>query len=319
VRFSLKTFLLTTTLFGAGCGLFVHFKNNNPEGLFGFLQILSTVVPFVLALSTVLWVAVKGSPPKNRKLIRWAATLIILPIAILGFLGFASDSGGAYAFVANSYLVSPKFAGQIDNVQVWMEMERRVNRGQLNDAEVTTAIDSLIGGMESATNNKSATWAPGQPLHWADRFLATLPVQHLARPTTLIRLLDTYNGIPTVTATILPANTDQKGQVAVNVKFGNPFGQSMPRNVQWTANFFVDGQRRLPIAGRLVASPHFCEAIFPIEKQGEHEIRVDVVRTYPSLNSGNGGFTTSPVKSWNVSKDYPLRTIPVTVKVNVGE
>lgn len=259
----------------------------------------------------MLWIAVKGSEPKNKKLGRWLALIVVVPLAIHIYL---RATWGPYGMVASNFLVNPKFAGQIDNAQVWMELKRRAQSGQLSALEITAAVDSLAAAMASG---RTATWKRGQPLHWASPFLQTPQVEAEAAPQSLERLLDLYHGQPRAVVTAFNF-VDDKARATLSLDFGSPFGL-MPSGLLWTTEFYVDGKLTPPFAGVMNGAGWSAQATVPITGKGEHEIRVDFIRTYIPSSAGNGGFTTSPVKSWNVSKDYPLKTIPVTVKVKVGE
>jgi hypothetical protein len=319
MRFSLKTFLLTTTLLGAGCGLFVHFKNNNPEGLFTFLHYCSSTVPLVLAVLTVIKVARAGSRPKNSQLLAWGLALGIVPIAI--FVGLKPYASGPYSLVSNSVLVSSQYAGQLDYAPAWSELTRRAKLGLLTRKDKATAVANITKVLQDGIAGKTTQWAPGQVLGPATDFLMSFDVLQDIPNAELTQLLELYNGQPTIQS--IAEYRDEKGmlQHGIQVNYGN-CAELMPLNLVWTLQVEYRGVTTQLIGrGQQMRRGLWGDrsrGIFVVTLSGDppYDYKISVVKTFvPAPN--RGGFTSVPVNTWVGSELFPIQKISVPVDKNL--
>ncbi len=62
IKFSLKTFLIVLIAVGVGAGVMGRLSLRHPEIFLGVLSLLSTAVPFLLAIVTILWIGFRQKP-----------------------------------------------------------------------------------------------------------------------------------------------------------------------------------------------------------------------------------------------------------------
>jgi len=62
IKFSLKTFLIVLIAVGVGAGVMGRLFLRHPEIFLGVLSLLSTAVPFLLAIVTILWIGFRHKP-----------------------------------------------------------------------------------------------------------------------------------------------------------------------------------------------------------------------------------------------------------------
>ena len=59
MKFSLRVMLIGLCLLGAFVGMMGNWLIRSPEKFFAAIQICSTVLPFVLATGTIIWIGLK--------------------------------------------------------------------------------------------------------------------------------------------------------------------------------------------------------------------------------------------------------------------
>jgi hypothetical protein len=78
MKFSLKTFLFGMCGIGAFLGIMGKLLLERPETFMAALAIEGTVVPFVLAIGTIIFLGLRGE--RRWKLVAWGSFLLLLPI-----------------------------------------------------------------------------------------------------------------------------------------------------------------------------------------------------------------------------------------------
>jgi len=58
-QFSLRTFLIATCALGAGGGTLGRLFLRNPDTFIVVIGVLSSIVPFILAIGTIYWIATR--------------------------------------------------------------------------------------------------------------------------------------------------------------------------------------------------------------------------------------------------------------------
>ncbi len=94
-RISLKAFLIALVGGGAVLGLMGRWMLRNPD-LFRFvLSVGSTVLPFLCAVATVIWL---GAKQGRRAVVLWGIVLLLTPVVGMGALAVFSQYAGNFGF-----------------------------------------------------------------------------------------------------------------------------------------------------------------------------------------------------------------------------
>ena len=106
-RVSLKVLLLVLLATGAGFGLLGRLLQHDPNMFAAVVSLLSTVVPYVLAVGTILWI---GRKRRQSGLLAWGIFLILLPLVGFGVVMFtqmlAGPSPGNLGMQSNADLIN---------------------------------------------------------------------------------------------------------------------------------------------------------------------------------------------------------------------
>lgn len=183
MRIGLKSSLVILATLGAGAGLLGRLFLIHPELFFPVCAALVTIVPFLAAIGTILWL---GRKHNIRRLWIWALLLLLIPpIGILGIFLLQSIGGTqGLGVLSNKRILSVSLPETVDEPWTWRELETRVNSGNLSSEEIDTALKLLTahlktkqtaGPLSSQKDFLFAVGAKKNKLHFAMLFMATQP------------------------------------------------------------------------------------------------------------------------------------------------
>ena len=179
-RFGLKTMLFVFLVLGVGGGILGSLFLRNPQVFFAVWSIGSIVVPFVLAILTILWLC--RSMAKKRGVFIWTGMLTLAPLVGLGLLPLfqylhmqgvtvATPNNraavGQYSNVATDDLLANYLPAEINTPWVWNELEDRLQANNLSKAEIDEAITLLTNSLKQDKDS----WK--SPLNWQDTFITS--------------------------------------------------------------------------------------------------------------------------------------------------
>lgn len=237
-RVSLKVLLLVLLATGAGLGLLGRLFQHDPDLFSTVVSVLSTIVPFVLAIGTILWIAGKS---RQSGLIAWGIFLILLPFVGFGVITltqmYAGPSPGNLGIQSTADLIEKQLPTQMEQPWVWRELERRLAAGSLSKEETESAVGKFIAHMQAT---KPKGW--DQPLSWQDEFLEAADKAGLLSDQLLADLADAFHG---PTATIRPfqrLREDNRG-FDIEIEYGSDWDPAAVPTLLWQVDrILLDGE-----------------------------------------------------------------------------
>jgi len=124
--------------------------------------------------------------------------LLVVSLRVVGVVGLGGGGVGPNAVrsMNTAGVIGTLTANNmIDSPWAWQELERRMQAGNLTQAEAEQAIDQLIKWLK-AERAKGNTG----PLHWADSFIASARASNLLSQAKYVELAKAYYGPPEVIA-----------------------------------------------------------------------------------------------------------------------
>ena len=281
LRISLKWLLFGFTFLGAGLGLLAKLLLQSPGTFLGVVAFLTTAVPFLLAIGTILRLGYQG---QQRRLQAWGWLLFCMPI--IGFaVMFIADSyigsaPGGIGILSNTQLINQRLPQQIEVPWVWRELTRRRQGNSLTQPEVDRAVGKLIAHMKKT---KPLGW--NSPLHGADKFMEDAQGAQLISGPVILNLCDAFYGT-TPKIGRLSRLREGESRLEMSLSFGNPWSQNsgLPAHLLWTVSqVLVDGK---PV--NIDQPRHFGEnwngnyrGVFDA---GDHELTFEVECAYVDSN-----------------------------------
>src|SRR4051794_4553090 len=119
MKFSLKTFLFGMCGVGALVGIMGRLLLEQPEMFQAVLIFGSTVVPFALAVGTIIFLGLRGE--RRGKLVAWGCFLLLMPISVLLFRSLFMPSGNPVQLLSTRRLIERRLPRQIEEPWVWQE------------------------------------------------------------------------------------------------------------------------------------------------------------------------------------------------------
>lgn len=237
---SLKWMLLGLVVLGAGAGLLGKAFLEQHELFLVAGSVLSTIVPFVLAIATII---VLGRRTENRRVIAWAILLACVPP--LGLTSMAiveklvQPGVGGMGLLSTEEIIANELPARFGEPWVWRELSQRLSAGTLSTEQADAVVAALASHMKA---KRPAGW--DSPLHWSDEFLKQADAAGYLTDETLVALHDAFYGPRPVVA---PLDRLREGddRVSFQVQYGSPWADNsgLPWRLLWTlTEATVDGQ-----------------------------------------------------------------------------
>lgn len=285
-RISLKWMLVGFVVLGAGSGLLAKAFLQNPNVFRLAMLVLSTIVPFALAIGTLLRLGIRS---RRKPLVVWAALLGVAPFIGFTLLFVAStfikpSPGGMGASglgaVANQQLINQRLPLQIDSPWVWNELTRRLQSNSLSQAEVDSAVRKLVTHMKTT---KPQGW--DSPLPWQRDFLKAASFSQPISEAVLFDLCDAYYG-PTPRIERVPRLREGQSRLQLSIGFGTVWGDhvDLPVRLIWSVErVLIDGES-VPFTKSHSFENQwsgYCSIDLPA---GDHNLKIEVACAYVDKN-----------------------------------
>ncbi len=239
-RVSLRGLFLALLVLGAGFGILGRLLRQNPQMFAAVVGALSTVVPYVLAVGTILWI---GGRRRQYGLLVWGICLIVLPFVGFGTIAltqmFVGTSPSNLRTQTTANLIDQQLPKQLDAPWVWRELEQRLAAGNLSQEEAESAVGKLIANMRAT---KPEGW--DQPLSWQRDFLASAEQAGLLSDEVITDLADAFYG-PTATIRPLPRLRQVNNGFEIEIDYGSSWGEhstAVPALLWQVDRVLLDGQ-----------------------------------------------------------------------------
>lgn len=238
-RISLKWLLIALAIVGTGAGLLGRTFFRDPNLFRAAMMVLSTAVPFFLAVATILRVGVRTH---RRGLVAWGLTLGVIPFAGFGVLALASSfmgsAPGGLGVLTTSQIINKRLPSQIDEPWVWQELERRLAGGKLKTSDADAAVAALTKHM---VTTKPGGW--DEPLSWQRTFLRASDDANLVSTQKWIELSDAFYGKPKLEP--LPRLRSGSANLDLRIEFGSTWADhsGLPYKLVWSVKrLSIDGK-----------------------------------------------------------------------------
>lgn len=238
-QFGLRAMLVGLTVSGVGLGILGKLYFTNYAVFYGIASGLVTIVPFLLAVGTVIRLGVKAN---QVTLTIWGLTLLLTPVVGMCLLFWlqtmAGPSMSGFGLMSNQRLIR-EIAKAGDGPPIWRELERRQKKGTLSSRETDEAIRQLVAFMKQ---RMPKGW--NRPLTWQDDFVRAARAADAISQPVLLELCDEYFG---TTPKLAPIDASRGGPLEVRLNFGTPWGRENHSGLDvshlWTVGrVTVDGQ-----------------------------------------------------------------------------
>jgi len=323
-QYSLRTFLIVTSVLGVSLGLLGRLFLRDPELCVQIVVALFTVGSFLLAVGTILWIGLRG---RRWGLTSWGVVLLVTPLIGIGAAfaarRFIGPGPGSLGLQSTQQLLQQRLPSQVDQPWVWNELERRLQTKTLSQKDVDDAVKILIAHM---TTTRPNGW--DQPLNWQCQFLSKATQAGMISPPLLLGLCDAFYG-PKPILEPLPRLREGKRDLPIAVRYGSPWISQSGLGVEllWQVErVLLDGkptEAPQPEAGPAMPDSRFSEYWWgsrPVTvKAGDHQVVVEVQCAYVDqgnligLRGDNLPVDRWPeaLKRWKQSVSAPLKVYPV--------
>jgi hypothetical protein len=315
MKFSLRTFLIVVCVVGATAGVMGNLLLNRPEDFINVVYLSATVLPFLLAVGTIIVLGWKRE--RRPRLVAWGALLLLWPFAMQLVMAVLLPNGDPLRLLSTGRIIAQRLPARVDEPWVWRELERRLNAGAMSAAEVDQAVGVLIDHMTTA---QPGGW--NQPTPWQDPFLKAAIAKKLVSDATLVKLSDAFYGVQPDVQPITPMPLGAGG-FRMRLEYGNPWAADSGVGVAllWdVTQVSVDG---VPVTlSQVQRNAHFWDAYCAANPAaGDHEVQIDVVCAYADYITIVGGDPAQvPVSRWPASrKKWTVRLMTPLKVVGPGE
>ena len=347
LQFSLKTFLIATCTAGVGLGILGRQFLNDPEMFLGVLQVLSTVVPFLLAVGTIVWLGFRGQqscvrnygdnstvaeslPQAGRRerrwdLVAWGFILLFMPLIGFGIMAVAQNLYGPYpgrlGLLSAEEVIEKHLPKSIDEPWVWRELESRLQAGTLTKENVDAAVKKLISHMKTIRPNG---W--NQPLHWQTNFIKSARQSGMISDQVLFDLADAFYG-PKPVIEPLERVREGKGGFNICLVYGSTWNDNSGLGLAllWEVNRVLLDGKPVNIQFNDIFSANWSGRYEGEFTAGEHELTVEVECAYVEKSKMLGLNTSSTgifkgrwpraKKRWKVSVTTPFKVFKSNVSL----
>lgn len=312
-RFSLRTFLLILTAAGAAAGVLGRLFFRDPELFLVVLMVLSTIVPYLAAIGTILWI---GFRSRRKSLMVWAALLLATP-----FLGIASQmalrhyagpSPGGLGFLSTRQVIHERLPQQIDEPWVWRELERRLQAGSLSQTDADAAVSKLIAHL-TARRLKSGD----EPLHWQQGFLQSAIRAGKISESVQFDLCDAFFG-PHPAIQPLPRLREDAPALEIEIVYGSNWsGQSgLGVELAWEVERVLLDGKPLAVKQSHRHGSHWSGRHEGNLNAGDHELAVEVECAYIDQGKLLGRSAPDmPKRLWPPARKRWHQSLSVPLKV----
>jgi len=320
MKFSLKTMLIAICGVGALLGIMGRLLIERPEEFLWVMNLFSTVVPFVLAGGTIVWIGLRSRPvpyadaPSNTSRRRWGlaiwgVALLLTPVVVQIALSVIAPTRNPLQLLSTQRLIRNRLPKQIDEPWVWNELVNRMNRQGLTQGDVDEALRQLIACMKQS---HPAGW--DQPLAWQHDFVRSAVQAKLVSNDVFLDLCDTFFGVKPKAQLLAPVR-EGKSTVHLGIEYGSHWSSQSGLGVElvWDVKaVLLDGK---PIAVQQANKVfHNWSASFngPF-KAGEHELTFEIECGY--FNQGRLPPANTPATQWPPARKRWTTTVAIPLKV----
>lgn len=324
MKFSLKSLLISMCVIGATFGIMTRLLMENPEMFFAVLRVGATLGPFLLAVGTIIWIGLRGTP-RRRGLAMWGCVLLLTPVLTFLAMGLLLPSGNPLRVLTTQRLISKRLPNQADEPWVWQELERRLTAGDLTKEEVDDAVRELTAHMK---RTKPAGW--NEPLSWQQNFLKPAIQKGMISEPVFLALCDAFFGpAPTVKMTT-PALNEDDARFDIRLEYGTPWSDNSGLDVE-----LVWDIKQVQLDGKPVnlsnVQKHFGrQASMTAEAEltpGEHKLEVELECAYVDparLLGANLDMLTADQwpkarKRWVAKTMVPVQVAPAAVDQKIDQ
>src|SRR5690242_3765374 len=133
MKFSLKTFLVVVCVVGAVSGVMGKLLLDDPKMFVAVWRLASTVLPFVLAVGTIILVGMRS---KRRGLTIWGLVLLLAPLSLVVVERLVLPSGDPLQLMTTRRLIEKQLPKDIEAPWTWQELKRRLKANKLSREDV---------------------------------------------------------------------------------------------------------------------------------------------------------------------------------------
>ena len=316
MRFSLRSMLIVVALTAPTIGWMAKQWTENPERFFSALRLGTSIVPFVLLGLTVIVVALTGQR-RQKGLAAWGLLLLITPA--LGGLAhlILLPNGQPIRVLSTQRLIHDRLAARVDEPWVWNELHRRLELGELNEAQVGEAV-SMLG--DHMSKKRPGGWI--QPLHWQDDFLRAARQQELITDEDLIALSEAYFRMePRVSSSSFRIGQPGKRKYMVELEFGNEWESSSGFDVAVlydVVSLTLGGKPISPVSGPQKGPTNWNAGVTLDLVPDSQELVIDVEMAFIEFSKLKGlnrnkltpAQWPQPLKRWTSTVKVPIEASP---------
>jgi hypothetical protein len=311
MKFSLKVMLVGLCIVGAFAGMMGNWLIREPEKFFVAINLCATVLPFVLATGTIIWLGIKRE--RRRELVAWGVFLLLMPILVRGTVSLLWPRQDPLRLLSDERLIETRLPNRINEPWIWDELERRLSAGDLSKEEVDAAVGQLISHMKTA---RPQGWQSSLP--WQKDFIVSARQARLLSDETFFALCDAFFGTQPVLPPINPIFKTAR-QFPLGVDFGNPFSNLSGLSVDllWqVAGATIDGK---PVTLEQIhkSGQNWRGRVLGEFSPGDHELKIKIECAYVDSSSYTAMNVHSlPIEQWpKALKRWKLEvTTPIKVE-----
>lgn len=314
-RVSLRTLMIGVVVIGASLGLLGRLSITTPR-LFVFgVSVLSTLVPYLLAIGTIIWV---GFRSKRLGLAMWGVWLVLMPVigtTVMYLVALVGDkelgrSPWDLTTLNTERIIKERLPNQIDDRRCWEELQRRIHSGSLTAEQADAALNVLIAHLKT---EKSDMWAVSN----SHEFVKATIHAGLVPGSFEYEFLDTcYGTKPIITMPRIRENSNgfeykiqyRKGRSSVSGAFQKQLVWGVDRvlldgdPIETSRSYQGTNGRDIPYSGSISA--------------GEHKLEVEIEAAYIDRRKLIGLDVSSlPKKNWPVAAKRWKKKISKTFTV----
>jgi hypothetical protein len=310
MRIGLKWWLLGLCGLGAFIGMMGNWLLRSPEEFFAAIMFCSTIVPFALAIGTIIWLGLK--PQLRPGVVAWGASLVLFPILLQVGVALLLPSNDPLRILSTRRLIETRLPARVNEPWVWNELERRMAAGDLSQEDVDAALEKLVQYMRT---NSPQGW--NQPFHWQQKFITTAKQAKLLSPESYYALCDAFYG-PQPVVRPVPSVDVADSNFSIYADFGNPWSDNTGLGVEllWQVTGVSLNGAPLKFTQSQSFGRNTNMTITAQLPEGEHQVLLTVECAYVDKTLLAGPqFNPLPINQWPTARKRWRLEVPVSVKV----